>query len=90
MRRFTPDEELSQAKWYKALASKLERRQSTDLSELFSILAALAEEKALILKQIDELRGPGSHDIHAARVHRDFLEWSAAHFEAKERRSKHH
>lgn len=90
MCRFTPDEELKQAKWYKALASRLERNHSSTLAERFSILGVLSEQKAMILREIDEIWANDSDDAHEARVHRDFLSWSAGHFEAKHRKSKHH
>jgi hypothetical protein len=90
MRHFSPEDEVRQAKKYKALALRLERRHSTNLAERFTILAALSEEKALILQEIDDLRGSHAHEeAHEAHLHQEFIDWALAHLHEKHRKSTH-
>jgi hypothetical protein len=53
-RPFSPDDEVAAAKAFRKLAKAFERPDTFGLCERFSILAVLSEEKAKVLKELDE------------------------------------
>ena len=53
-RPFDPHNEIEDAKRFKTLAAIFQNPQTHGLMERFAILAALAEEKAKILSELDE------------------------------------
>jgi hypothetical protein len=53
-RPFDPDYELTEAEKFKDLATTFEHPETMGLSERFSMLASLSEEKARILRELDE------------------------------------
>jgi hypothetical protein len=54
-RPFSPDDEAAAAKTFRKLAKAFERPDTFGLSERFSILAVLSEEKAKVLKELDDV-----------------------------------
>jgi hypothetical protein len=70
-RRFDPKNELADAKNFRRLAKTFEHGDTLGLCERFSILAVLCEEKAKVLKELDEV----SRTKTDAKTSGRLLEW---------------
>jgi hypothetical protein len=54
-RSFDPSREIAESKKFRTLAALFQRQETNGLRERFSNLAALSEEKAKILMELDEV-----------------------------------
>lgn len=71
---FSPDDEADQASQFKTLATMFEQPETMRLCERFSLLAVLSEEKAKILRELQEAALFKSKD---EQVHGKLVAWTA-------------
>jgi hypothetical protein len=69
---FSPDEESRQARQYRTLAAAFEKAGTMGLCERFSILAVLSEQKAKVLRELDDSSLSQSQE---AQFHGKLLDW---------------
>ena len=62
---FNPDDEAKQARKFRTLATMFETQGSMALSERFAILAVLSEQKAHVLKELEDLSISQSQEAQA-------------------------
>jgi hypothetical protein len=62
---FNPDDEAKQARKFRTLAAMFEENGTMGLSERFAILAVLSEQKAKVLKELEEATTSQSKDSQA-------------------------
>ena len=68
---FSPDDEVAAAAHFRKLAKAFERPATLGLCERFSIPAVLSEEKAKVLKELDDVTPPQvGHESRVSQIAR--------------------